>query len=113
MTGTAAHVIAEADDIEDVVYDELVSVDQYLQIEEASPIRHEYIDGVLYAMVGASKRHSEIVQNISFAVLPHARRSHCRLFTTEVKLQVMASRICYPDLMVVCDPDDESGLIAT
>ena len=113
MTGTAAHVGREQDDLEEVVYDDFISVDQYLTIEEASPVRHEYVDGVLYAMVGASKRHTEIVGNLYNAIRPHARERGCRVFFVEVKLQVSPSRIYYPDLMVVCDPSDTDDLIAT
>jgi len=113
MSGTAVRINRERDEVEEVVYDSFISVDQYLSIEEASPVRHEYVDGVLYAMVGASKRHSEIVGNLSNAIRPHARRGQCRVFLVEVKLQVSPTRFYYPDLMVVCDSDDTDELIAT
>lgn len=113
MTGTAARVSLDHDELEEVVYDDFISLDQYLAVEEASPVRHEYVDGVLYAMVGASKRHTEVVGNLYNAIRPDARDRGCRVFFVEVKLQASPSRIYYPDLMVVCDLSDTDELIAT
>src|SRR5688500_16788751 len=95
-------------------YDQ-VSYDEYLLIEEESiDVRHEYVDGFLYAMVGASKNHSVITGNIEAALRPAARRTQCRIYRTEVKLRVAPRRVYYPDLMVVCDPEDRNdSLIVT
>ncbi|HEX5163849.1 MAG TPA: Uma2 family endonuclease [Thermomicrobiales bacterium] len=89
----------------------LVSVEEYLRIEEVSPIKHESVSGVLYAMMGGTKAHSEILGNIYAAIRPEARRNRCRIFPGDVKAQVDAERIYYPDLIVACDPDDRDPLI--
>jgi Uma2 family endonuclease len=95
-------------------YDQ-VSYEEYLQIEEASvDVKHEYVDGFLYAMVGASKNHSLIVSNLEAALRPVVRGTPCRIYRADVKLRVSPRRVYYPDLMVVCDPGDhDDPLIAT
>lgn len=90
----------------------LISVEEYLRIEEASPLRHEYVSGVLYAMTGGTKRHSEIIGNLYVSIRPEARRQGCRVFPGDVKAQINADRIYYPDLIVSCDSADQDPLIA-
>ena len=62
-------------------------VDEYLEIEYTSPIRHEYIDGVMYAMVGYSRRHGDVAGNLY--VLLRARRgdSRCRVYQSGMKVR--------------------------
>ena len=99
--------------MKDTTYSGLVSVEEYLRIEEASPLRHEYVSGVLYAMTGGTKTHSEIIGNIYTAIRPEARRQQCRIFPGDVKTQINADRIYYPDLIVTCDPEDGDPLIVS
>jgi Uma2 family endonuclease len=83
------------------------SPDEYLQIEEQSPIKHEYIDGQLYAMFGASQDHNTISLNLSLALHRHIRGLGCRLFMSDVKVRILErNRFFYPDLAVSCDERD-------
>jgi Uma2 family endonuclease len=83
------------------------SPDEYLQIEEQSPIKHEYMDGQLYAMVGASQDHNTISLNLSFALRRHIRGLGCRLFMSDIKVRIVErNRFFYPDLAVSCDERD-------
>jgi Uma2 family endonuclease len=84
----------------------LLTVDEYLAFEEQSDVRHEYLDGEIYAMVGASRRHSMIVSNIAGHLWTALRGSSCETHTNEVKLQVAETAIYYPDVVVTCDPTD-------
>jgi len=86
-----------------------ISVADYLQSEQESEIRHEYIDGQVYAMVGASDRHGLILNALAFALTPAVRKNRCQLFTSDMKLQLEFARqtvFYYPDLILVCDPSD-------
>ena len=86
-----------------------VSVDDYLAGEAASEVRHEYIDGQVYAMTGASDRHGLIVNALAFALTPAARRQGCQLFTSDMKVRLEIggqTLFYYPDLLLSCDPQD-------
>lgn len=86
-----------------------ISVDEYLSGEPLSEVRHEYIDGQVYAMTGASDRHGLIVNALAFALTPGARRKQCQLFTSDMKVRLEVggkTLFYYPDLVLSCDPQD-------
>ncbi|MBK1648596.1 Uma2 family endonuclease [Rhabdochromatium marinum] len=86
-----------------------LSVADYLAGETESEIRHEYIDGQVYAMTGASDQHGLIVNALAFALTPAARRKGCQLFTSDMKVQLEISGqtlFYYPDLLLSCDLQD-------
>jgi len=86
-----------------------ISIDDYLAGERDAEGRHEYIDGEVYAMTGASRRHALIVTAMTGALLPLARARRCQLFTNDMKLrlEIAGSTVFYyPDLMLACDPQD-------
>jgi len=83
------------------------SPDEYLQIEEQSPIKHEYLDGQLYAMVGASQNHNTIALNLASVLRRQMRGSACRVFISDIKVRIeQRNRFYYPDLAVTCDERD-------
>ncbi len=93
-----------------------LTVPEYLEGERASEIRHEYIDGEVYAMVGASDRHGLIANALAFALTPAARRGHCQLFTSDMKVRLEIADqtlFYYPDLLLTCDPDDRERYYRT
>ncbi len=85
------------------------SVSDYLQAEKNSDVRHEYIGGDLYAMAGASEEHNIISGNIFASIRAHLRGSPCKVFIHDMKAKVNAqlTLFYYPDIMVVCDPEDD------
>ncbi len=86
-----------------------ISVEDYLDGELRSEVRHEYIDGQVYAMGGASRAHGQIVNALAFALTPAARKKACQLFTSDMKVRLTIAGkpvFYYPDLVVVCDPAD-------
>jgi len=54
--------------------------DQYRIMEEQSPIKHEYIDGQIYAMAGASDPHVTIALNLATLLRSHIRGSGYRVY---------------------------------
>jgi Uma2 family endonuclease len=88
-----------------------ISLEDYLEGEKLAEFRHEYVDGYVYAMAGASDDHNRITGNI-FAVLHAALRGkRCEPFSTDMKVKIpptFADVFYYPDVMVVCDPGDNS-----
>lgn len=88
----------------------LVSVEEYLRLEQSSDVRHEYVDGQLLAMAGESQEHEDIVLNIVEALRPIARAKGCRLYTKNIKLHVTKKRYRYPDVMILCTSKTEDGI---
>ncbi len=87
--------------------DPYFSVDEYLQIEEQSPIKHEYMDGRIYAMVGVSGAHNIIAGNLITLLRSHLRGSGCRVYFSDMKVRIESrNRFFYPDLLVTCDSRD-------
>jgi Uma2 family endonuclease len=83
-----------------------LTVEDYLAIEEASPIKHEYVAGQIYALAGASDRHNRIAMNIAAQVWAAARGGPCRVYGSDMRLRIGEDAVYYPDLQVVCDPSD-------
>lgn len=80
---------------------------EYLKFEEESPIKHEYIDGQVYAMSGTTDTHNTIAGNLFTLIRNHLRGTNCRVYFADVKAQIeRRNRFYYPDLLVTCDPQD-------
>jgi Uma2 family endonuclease len=82
------------------------SVDQYLELERFSPVRHEYLDGQVLAMAGGTTAHGVIAANLIALLRPALRGKGCRVFPSDTKVRLSASRYVYPDVSVSCDPRD-------
>ena len=77
-----------------------MTVEEYLAFEEQSLIRHEYVDGAIYAMSGASKNHARLSSNIAFRLHAFLEGKVCESYQTEVKVKASYSRYYYPDVIV-------------
>lgn len=90
---------------------ELLSEEEYLAVEELSQVRHEYVDGHLFAMSGANERHNRIAVNVGFQLRAAARGSRCGVFVSDMRLHIEERRIYYyPDVMLTCDDCDNHEL---
>src|SRR5262249_29256799 len=66
----------------------LVSVEEYLAGELVSPIKHEYIAGVVYAMAGARNAHNLIAANCLGELRSRLRGKRCRAYSGDTKIRV-------------------------
>jgi len=83
------------------------SAEDYLSAEESGGIRHEYVDGEVYAMAGAGEAHNLIAGNVFAGLHSLVRGGPCRVFIADMKLRVAEwNAFYYPDGMVVCNPAD-------
>ncbi len=82
---------------------EFISVADYLAGEPISAIKHEYVDGVVYAMAGASDRHNRLAGNIFSKLDNHLSNDECEPFISDMKVQASEYVFYYPDVMVACD----------
>src|SRR6266513_2323328 len=90
-----------------------ISAEQYLQLERASEMRHEFLDGLMYAMAGESPDHSTICFNLASIIGSQIRDKPCRGFSPNMKVRAgIGGLYAYPDLMIVCGEaqfHDEQG----
>jgi Uma2 family endonuclease len=86
-----------------------ISPEEYLKLEELSPIKHEYIRGEIYAMAGATESHVTICVNLVKTLTDMVRGKGCKLYTGDMKAQIDTANIYYyPDVMVSCDERDRA-----
>lgn len=86
----------------------LVSVEDYLAGELESPIKHEYLGGVVYAMAGARNLHNVIARNILGELYQRLRGKRCQPHNSDTKIRIVLPRqvrFYYPDTSVVCRPN--------
>ena len=82
----------------------LLSHEDYLAMELTSPVKHEYVDGNIYAMTGTSDLHNIISLNIASILRNHLKGSPCRVFMADVKVKLdQSDAYYYPDVMVSCE----------
>lgn len=85
---------------------------EFLDWEAKSSIKHEYVDGEIFAMPGASRSHNLVVTNlIHHARIAADRRAQCQIFGPDMKVRVeRRNSFYYPDLSICCDPSDRHEL---
>jgi Uma2 family endonuclease len=87
-----------------------ISPDDYLAGERGSPIKHEYRQGRVYAMVGAKKPHVILAANLTKLLGIHLEGSPCVVMASDMKVRLSAADCYYyPDVVVTCDPRDIQG----
>ena len=92
----------------------LLSEDDYLEMERVSKIRHEYVEGTIYAMAGGSRSHNKIAMNIGSALHQHVKGTACDVYMSDVKLKIAHRRsYYYPDLMLGCSREETNEYFLT
>src|SRR5207253_9410165 len=89
----------------------LISAEDYLDGELSSPIKHEYLGGVVYAMAGARNVHNLIASNALFALGNRLRGHAGRPFNSDTKVRVRLPthvRFYYPDVSIICRPHPQN-----
>lgn len=84
---------------------DFISVEDYLAGEETSEIRHEYVDGRVYAMAGAKINHNQITTNVTAHLWNHLRGQPCGPLSGDMLVKTLGRRFRYPDVVVVCEDD--------
>lgn len=82
-----------------------ITESEYWALEARSEVRHEYLDGCMYAMAGGSNRHAVLCTNAAIAIGSSLRGQPCRAVGSEQRVKVEATGLqTYPDLSVYCAP---------
>lgn len=89
---------------------------QYLALEEASNVKHEYLDEQIYGMAGGTPKHAALAAAVVGLLFPALRERGCRAHSADLRVRVRATGLAtYPDVTIVCgprehDPDDEDAV---
>ena len=95
--------------------EKLMSVEEYLALEEKSKIRHEYMDGEIFVMSGGTRKHSLAGTNILTELGLQLRERDCEVHAGELRIRVRGGHFVYPDVTVACGDvktqDDDKTLL--
>ncbi|MDQ3041369.1 MAG: Uma2 family endonuclease [Acidobacteriota bacterium] len=80
-----------------------ISVENYLNGEEISEIKYEFVGGDVYAMAGTSQNHNRIARNIVNALSNHLQNSSCEPYIENIKVRATEDVFYYPDVLVTCE----------
>lgn len=81
------------------------SLAEYLELEESSNVKHEYLAGEIYALAAGTPDHAALAMNFGAALLERLRGQPCRVFSSDLRVRVLANGLAtYPDVTVVCGP---------
>lgn len=86
----------------------LIPIAEYLDGEENSPVKHEYLGGTVHAMAGATNQHNAVAISSIIALGSQLRGKPYQPFNSDTKVRIEFpdhTRFYYPDAMVVCHPN--------
>jgi Uma2 family endonuclease len=90
---------------------------EYLAAEAVSEVRHEFLNGEVWAMTGGTPEHSALAAAFIAGLTAALRGRPCRVFTCDARVRIPATGLStYPDVAVVCDrlenaPEDPDALV--
>jgi Uma2 family endonuclease len=78
---------------------------EYLGLEASSNVKHEFLDGQIYAMAGGTPEHAALAAAVIGLLFPALRAGRCRTYDADLRVRVPATGLTtYPDVTVVCGP---------
>jgi Uma2 family endonuclease len=92
---------------------DFISVEDYLAGEQHSSVKHEYVAGLIFAMVGARNAHNIIASNALGSLFGQLQGKPCRAFNSDTKIRVQMSnqtRFYYPDVSVICRQNPQTDV---
>lgn len=90
----------------------ILSPEEYFEGERQAEIKHEYVAGQVYAMVGTSKAHNLIAGNLYVRLRQHLDGGPCKVYMSDVKVRA-ADAFYYPDVLVTCDPAERDRYVSS
>jgi Uma2 family endonuclease len=87
-----------------------MTLEEYLEFEEQSRVRHEYVAGEIFAMTGVTKRHNRIAGRLYLELANQLKGGTCDPYMSDIKVKLQVNRdihVYYPDVMVVCGRDPQ------
>jgi Uma2 family endonuclease len=93
------------------------SLREYLSFEASSNVKHEYLDGQIYAMAGGTPERAALAAAVTGLLFAQLRGGRCRAYDADLRVRIGATgMLTYPDVTVVCgpverDPEDARAAI--
>jgi Uma2 family endonuclease len=88
-----------------------ITPEQYLEMERISDTKHEYHNGEIFAMAGASNAHNDIAFNINRLIAPFLHGKSCKLYGSDFRIYIPENTLfTYPDFSIVCGKTETSDI---
>ena len=82
----------------------------YLAFEASSNVKHEFLDGQIYAMAGGTPEHAALASAVTGLLFLQLRRGRCRAHDADLRVRVPVTGLTtYPDITVVCGPRERDA----
>ena len=82
---------------------EKISIEAYLEMENASPEKNEYYKGEVFAMAGAKVPHNIITRNLLVLLAQKLKGKSCQPFNSDQRIHVESNTLfTYPDISIIC-----------
>ncbi|MCR9162684.1 MAG: Uma2 family endonuclease [Nannocystaceae bacterium] len=89
---------------------------QYRALEAASNVKHEFLDGQIFAMAGGSREHAALAAAVVGLIYGQLMRGPCRAHSSDLRVRIPGTGLAtYPDVTIVCgeprvDEDDPQAV---
>jgi Uma2 family endonuclease len=96
------------------------TVEEYLEMEKASTVKHEYFQGEIFAMSGAGDNHNDIFSNVFIEIGNKLKGKPCRPYGSDKRMNIPENSLfTYPDISIYCnglihsDVDEDTSISPT
>ena len=96
------------------------SIDEYLKMELTAVEKHEYYQGEIFAMAGASPRHNVIFSNLFVELGNQLKGKPCQPYGSDLRIHIPENSLyTYPDISIICrdivgpEEDNETAILPT
>jgi len=82
---------------------EKISIEAYLEMENASIEKHEYYKGEVFAMSGAKVSHNTISGNLFVTLSNKLKGKKCKPYNSDQRIHIQSNTLfTYPDISIIC-----------
>ncbi|TCD25148.1 Uma2 family endonuclease [Pedobacter psychrodurus] len=96
------------------------TIEEYLEMEKASTVKHEYFQGEVFAMSGAGDNHNNIFSNVFIEIGNKLKGKPCRPYGSDKRMNIPENTLfTYPDISIYCnglthtDIDEDTSILPT
>ena len=83
-----------------------MTIEAYLDWENAQREKHEFVQGEIFAMTGGRRTHGRVLMNLARHLGNALAGTPCQVFVDSMKVQAAEDTVLYPDVFVTCDAAD-------